>query len=224
MKKQILLFLVIFSATTSMFAQFKMAELNYSYGALEPYIDSTTMYIHYNNHYANYVNNLNNSLAKSPELKNKDIKYLLRHLNEIPANIQTSVRNNGGGFYNHTLYFSMLAPAGTAPISDKFMQVLVDNFGSFTEFKAAFEKEANGRFGSGWVWLLKDKKGNLKIITTPNQDCPLMFFSEANVKVILACDLWEHAYYLKYQSKKADYFKAFWNVVNWEEVESLYKK
>ena len=175
------------------------------------------MYIHYNSHYANYVNNLNSSLVKHPELQNKDIKYLLRHLNEVPADVQTSVRNNGGGFYNHTLYFSMLAPAGTAPISGKTASPGWYN-------SAAFEKEANARFGSGWVCLLKDRKGNLKIISTPNQDCPLMFFSEANVKVILACDLWEHAYYLKYQSKKADYFKAFWNVVNWEEVEKLYKK
>lgn len=225
MKKHLISLFFALSAFTMGFAQFELPKLDYDYKALEPYIDSATMYIHYNNHHAAYARNLNASLEKYPKLQKKDIQYLLKNISSMPSEeLQISIRNNGGGYYNHNLFWSMLAPAGTARISEKFMGVIEANFGSFHEFKSAFEKEALSRFGSGWVWLIKDKQGNLRIMSTPNQDNPLMFFGDSNIKVILGLDIWEHAYYLKYQSKRSDYVKAFWNVVNWEEVENLYKK
>ncbi|HNZ62224.1 MAG TPA: superoxide dismutase, partial [Paludibacteraceae bacterium] len=137
------------------------------------------------------------------------------------ADIQLSVRNNGGGYYNHCLYWSMLAPAGFTTISPKLEKILIKNFGSIETFKTEFEKAALGQFGSGWAWLIKESSGKLRIISTPNQDNTLMPFSSVKGKPVLALDVWEHAYYLKYQSKRAAYVKAFWNVVNWKEVEKL---
>lgn len=217
------LLLVMLLITASLSAQYKLPKLNYGYADLEPYIDSTTMRIHYNNHHAAYTNNLNAALQKYPELFKKDIVEVFQNFNEVPADIQTAVRNNGGGYYNHLLFWSMLTPASKSKMSPAVEQALTKNFGSVAQFKESFEKAAMTRFGSGWAWLIKDAKGNLKITSTANQDNPLMSFADEKGKPLLALDVWEHAYYLKYQSKRADYTKAFWSVVNWEKVEELMK-
>jgi Fe-Mn family superoxide dismutase len=206
------------------FGQFRLPVLGFKYNALEPYIDSSTMYIHYNYHHAAYLNNLNKALEKYPELYKKDILELIQNLNVLPAEILTAVRNNGGGYFNHSLFWSMLAPYGSTKISADLEKLLVKNFGSIDAFKAEFEKAAVGRFGSGWVWLIKEASGKLRIISTANQDNPLMPMAEVKGKPILTLDVWEHAYYLKYQNKRAAYAKAFWNVVNWTEVERLAMK
>ena len=205
-------------------AQFTLPALPYAYNALEPYIDSTTMLIHHDVHHAAYVNNLNKALEKTPELYKKDLTGILSELDKLPADIQTAVRNNGGGVYNHNFFWKIMAPAGTTSISPAVEKQLTDNFGSVDKFKDAFEKAALGRFGSGWVWLVKDKAGKLQIINTPYQDNLFSTGSSAGLKAVLTLDVWEHAYYLKYQSKRAAYAKAFWNVVNWSEVERLLKE
>ena len=220
MKKiNLILILAIVSLTVS--AQFKQTPLPYKYSALEPYIDSTTMNIHFNNHHAAYTDKLNKSLEKYPDLFKRDIIDLMKNINQLPVEVQSSVRNNGGGFYNHSLFWTLMAPAGSTKISEKLEKKLVENFGSVENFKAEFEKAASSRFGSGWAWLIKDADGKLKIVSTANQDNT--FMSDAPVKgvPVLALDVWEHAYYLKYQSKRAAYIKAFWSVVNWVEVEKL---
>jgi Fe-Mn family superoxide dismutase len=221
MKRNISLAILLFFISLFGFGQFKLPALGFKYNALEPYIDSTTMYIHYNFHHAAYVNNLNKVLEKYPELYKKDILELIQNINVLPADIQTAVRNNGGGYYNHSLFWTMLAPYGSTKISPDLEKLLVNNFGSIDAFKAEFEKAAVGRFGSGWVWLIKEPSGKLRIISTANQDNPLMPMAEVKGKPVLTLDVWEHAYYLKYQNKRAAYAKAFWNVVNWTEVERL---
>ncbi len=223
MKKfQLLLFAAVIASCTSQ-AQYKLPQLNYGYADLEPYIDSATMYIHYNNHHAAYTNNLNVALNKYPELFKKDLIEIFQNLEELPADIQTTVRNNGGGFYNHVLFWSMLTPPAKSKMTPAVEKALTKSFGSVENFKDEFQKAAASRFGSGWAWLIKDVNGKLKITSTPNQDNPWMQFADAKGKPILALDVWEHAYYLKYQSKRADYSKAFWSVVNWEKVEELMK-
>ena len=212
---------LLLTTTLLCFGQFKLPVLQFKYNALEPTIDSTTMYIHYNFHHTAYVNNLNKALEKYPELYKKDIVELIQNINELPAGIQTAVRNNGGGYYNHSFFWSILAPAGTATMSPKLEKILVENFGSIDAFKAEFEKAAVGQFGSGWAWVIKEKTGKLRIISTPNQDNSLMQKAEVKGKPVLTIDVWEHAYYLKYQNKRIAYVKAFWNVVNWTEVEKL---
>jgi len=224
MKRTYLSLFVWLTATTMVFGQYKLPELTFHYNSLEPYIDSATMYIHYNSHHATYVNNFNKALEKHPELYKKDALELLKNLNELPTEIQTAVRNNGGGYYNHNFFWSILAPAGTASMSPKLEKKIIKNFGKVDDFKAEFEKAATGRFGSGWVWLIRDDSGKLRIISTPNQDNPLMPMAEVKGTPVLTLDVWEHAYYLKYQSKRAAYAKAFWNVVNWKEVERLIGK
>ena len=149
---------------------------------------------------------------------------LIQNLNQLPAEIQTAVRNNAGGVWNHSFFWTIMAPAGTATISAKMEKMLIANFGSVDNFKAEFEKAAVGRFGSGWAWLIKDSSGKLRIISTPNQDNPLSPNAEVKGTPVLTLDVWEHAYYLKYQNKRAAYAKAFWNVVNWTEVEKLASK
>lgn len=201
------------------FGQYKLPDLPYKYNALEPYIDSTTMHIHHDLHHATYVSNLNKALEKYPELYTKSVEELIANFTELPKEIQTAVRNNGGGVYNHTFFWNIMAPAGSTTMSSKLEKILTDKFGSIESFKAEFEKAALGRFGSGWAWLVKDQQGNLKIVSTPNQDNCLMPNSELKGKPVLCIDVWEHAYYLKYQNKRAAYVKAFWNVVNWKEVE-----
>jgi Fe-Mn family superoxide dismutase len=146
---------------------------------------------------------------------------LIRNLNELPSDIQTAVRNNGGGYYNHSFFWTVLAPAGTANMSPRLEKILIANFGSIAAFKAEFEKASVGRFGSGWAWLIKESTGKLRIISTPNQDNSLMPNAEVKGKPVLTLDVWEHAYYLKYRNKRIEYVKAFWNIVNWTEVERL---
>lgn len=209
---------MLFVAINS-FGQYKLPDLPYKYNALEPYIDSTTMHIHHDLHHATYVSNLNKALEKYPELYTKSVEELIANFTELPKEIQTAVRNNGGGVYNHTFFWNIMAPAGSTTMSSKLEKILTDKFGSIESFKAEFEKAALGRFGSGWAWLVKDQQGNLKIVSTPNQDNCLMPNSELKGKPVLCIDVWEHAYYLKYQNKRAAYVKAFWNVVNWKEVE-----
>ena len=224
MNKTTLLALFFALAAFTAFSQHKLAPLPYAYKALEPYIDSTTMRIHYTAHHAAYVNNLNKALEKYPDLQKDNIEGLLCNLKNLPQEIQTAVRNNGGGHYNHSLFWTLLAPAGSTKISADVEKALIANFGSVDKFKEKFEKAAASRFGSGWVWLVKKSDGTLFIESTPNQDNLLMPFSKETGQPILALDVWEHAYYLKYQSKRADYTKAFWNVVNWDKVAELYRK
>ena len=215
----LLIFFVSFSVIS--FGQFKLPDLPYKYNALEPYIDSTTMRIHHDLHHATYVTNLNKALEKYPELYKKEILELIQNINQLPSDIQLAVRNQGGGVFNHSFFWKIMAAPGTTKISPKLEKALVDNFGSIDAFKAEFEKAAVGRFGSGWAWLIKEPSGKLRIITTANQDNPLMSIAEIKGQPILTLDVWEHAYYLKYQNKRAAYAKAFWNVVNWTEVERL---
>lgn len=203
------------------FGQHKLPELSYNYGDLEPYIDSTTMRIHHSGHHATYVNNLNKALEKYPHLQSWTVRDLLLKLNSLPKDVQTAVRNNGGGHYNHTFFWQIMAPTGTTKMSAKLENAIVKNFGSVDKFKEEFEKAATGRFGSGWAWLLKKSDGTLYVASTPNQDNMLMPYNTLKGKPILALDVWEHAYYLKYQSKRAAYVKAFWNVVNWDKVAEL---
>ncbi|MEI8087747.1 MAG: superoxide dismutase [Paludibacter sp.] len=221
MRKINVTLIVCLSAISLAFGQFKLPELPYKYNALEPYIDSTTMRIHHDVHHATYTNNLNKALEKYPELYKKNILELLQNLSDVPSDVQMAVRNSGGGFYNHGFFWTIMAPAGTANMSPKLEKILIDNFVSVDAFKAEFEKAATSRFGSGWVWLIKEPSGKLRIISTANQDSPLLQTAEVKGKPVLTLDVWEHAYYLKYQSKRAAYAKAFWNVVNWTEVERL---
>jgi Fe-Mn family superoxide dismutase len=197
---------------------FEVPPLPYAYNALEPYIDEATMHFHHDNHHQTYVTNLNNALANYPELQSKTIEELLSNLDAIPEAIRTAVRNNGGGHWNHTFFWEIMAPnAGGAP--DGELAAAIDAaFGSFDAFKEKFKAAALGRFGSGWAWLVAAKDGSLSIMSTPNQDNPLMEGKTA----ILGIDVWEHAYYLKYQYKRAAYVDAWWNVVNWAKVAEHY--
>jgi Fe-Mn family superoxide dismutase len=192
--------------------------LPYNHGALEPHIDAQTMQIHHGKHHQTYVTNLNAALDKHPELQNKPFDELLRNLNSVPEDIRTAVRNNGGGHWNHSLFWNLMGPnAGGAP-SGAVADAINSSFGSFDKFKEQFQAAAIGRFGSGWAWLV-DNGGKLEITSTPNQDNPLM----DGKKAVFGVDVWEHAYYIKYQNRRADYLTAWWNVVNWNEVNRLLK-
>ena len=194
----------------------QLPNLPYAYDALEPYIDAQTMIIHHTKHHQAYIDNLNGALAKHPEIE-LNLEGLLKKLDNVPADIRNVVRNNGGGVYNHNLFWTVLAPArGQAP-SNELLAAIAKAFGSFDNFKADFETAAKTRFGSGWAWLIVDAEKNLKVVSTPNQDTPL---NEGTP--ILNLDVWEHAYYLKYQNRRPEYVGNFWNVVNWNEVERLY--
>src|SRR5574341_1181997 len=192
--------------------------LPYGYNALEPHIDEQTMRIHHDKHHAAYVTNLNNALQNQPNLQNKNVEELLRDLNSVPEDIRTAVRNNGGGHANHTMFWLIMAPgAGGAP-SGALADAINAKFGSFNDFKEQFTKAAMGRFGSGWAWLSVDRGGNLVLSSTANQDNPL----SEGLQPILGLDVWEHAYYLKYQNRRAEYVEAWWNVVSWDEVSRRY--
>ena len=193
--------------------------LPYDYKALEPHIDEQTMRIHHDKHHAAYVNNLNAALEKHPELQSKSAEDLIRNLSAVPDDIRTAVRNNGGGHVNHTAFWKWMAPgAGGAP-AGALGDAIASAFGGFDTFKEQFGKAGVGRFGSGWAWLI-DTGGKLSIESTPNQDSPIM----DGKKGILGLDVWEHAYYLKYQNRRPDYITAWWNVVNWAEVAKNYGK
>jgi Fe-Mn family superoxide dismutase len=197
----------------------QLPDLPYDFAALEPHIDAQTMQIHHGKHHATYVKNLNTALEKHADLQSKSAEDLIRNLNAIPESIRTAVRNNGGGHVNHTMFWTLMGPnAGGSP-TGALADAIKSAFGSFDSFKDDFSKQAFGRFGSGWAWLI-DSSGKLSIETTPNQDSPIM----EGKKPILGLDVWEHAYYLKYQNKRADYIAAWWNVVNWAEVAKRYGK
>jgi Fe-Mn family superoxide dismutase len=192
--------------------------LPYPTNALEPHIDAQTMEIHHGKHHNAYVTNLNAALEKAPELADKSLEDLLRNLNSVPEAVRTAVRNNGGGHWNHSQFWKTMAPnAGGAP-TGKLAAAIDAAFGDFEKFKEAFNAAGVGRFGSGWVWLVNEG-GKLAITSTPNQDNPLM---EGKSAPLLGNDVWEHAYYLKYQNRRPDYLKAWWNTVNWDEVAKRY--
>lgn len=196
---------------------FELPKLTYAYDALEPHIDARTMEIHHSKHHQAYVTNVNNALAGS-DAEKLSIEEICKNISKYPA----AVRNNGGGHYNHSLFWTLMAPnAGGAPTGD-LAAAINATFGSFDEFKKLFAAAGVTRFGSGWAWLTV-KDGKLAISSTPNQDNPLMDIAEVKGAPILAVDVWEHAYYLNYQNRRPDYLTAFWNVVNWAEVAKLYK-
>ena len=187
--------------------------LPYDYKALEPHIDVQTMQIHHDKHHAAYVNNLNAALEKHPDLQKKSVEDLLRTINTVPEDIRTAVRNNGGGHANHTMFWQIMGPGTGGAPAGAIGDAIKSAFGTFDSFKEQFSKAAIGRFGSGWAWLI-DAGGKLSIESTANQDSPLM----EGKKIVLGLDVWEHAYYLKYQNRRADYITAWWSTINWAEV------
>jgi Fe-Mn family superoxide dismutase len=196
---------------------FQLMPLPYAYDALEPFVDELTMHIHHDKHHAAYVTNLNAALEKHPELGDKSLDALLSDLNAIPEDIRTAVRNHGGGVWNHNLYWEIMGPKASGEPEGDLAQAIQAEFGSFADFKTQFEKASMGRFGSGWAWLVR-KAGKLSIISTANQDNPL----SEGMTPLLTLDVWEHAYYLKYQNRRAEYVSNWWNVVNWQAVASRY--
>jgi Fe-Mn family superoxide dismutase len=198
---------------------YELPKLSYPYDALEPHIDARTMEIHHSKHHATYVTNLNNALQSHPQLSAKPVESLLADLNSIPEAIRTAVRNNGGGVANHALFWTLMAPGAGGEASGALGKAIDKSFGGFAAFKDEFSKAAMGRFGSGWAWLVLDGSGNLKVLSSANQDTPL----SDGLKPILTLDVWEHAYYLKYQNRRADYVAAWWNVVSWAEAGRLFE-
>lgn len=196
----------------------ELPPLPYPYDALEPHIDARTMEIHHTKHHQTYVNNLNAALEKHPELQKKSVEDLLKDLNAIPEAIRAAVRNNGGGHANHTMFWHLMSPRGGGEPKGELANIINSTFGSASKFKDEFTKAVLGRFGSGWAWLNLDKGGKALISSTPNQDNPI----SEGLKPILGLDVWEHAYYLKYQNRRADYIAAWWNIVNWEQVAKNY--
>jgi Fe-Mn family superoxide dismutase len=213
--------------------KYELPKLPYAYDALEPWIDARTMEIHHTKHHQTYVNKLNEALAKHPELDSKSLEELLKDLNAVPEDIRKAVQNHGGGHYNHSLFWKIMAPpkaaAGNNEPKGKLAEEIEKSFGDFEKFKEQFTNAAATLFGSGWAWLAvatndnpqltTDNKLVLVIVTTPNQDTPL----SRGLKPILGLDVWEHAYYLKYQNRRQEYIENWWNIVNWNEVESLYE-
>jgi len=191
---------------------FELPDLPYDFGALEPHIDEQTMRIHHDKHHGTYVTNLNNAL-EGTDWADKPIEDVLRNLDEIPEDKRTAVRNNGGGHYNHTLFWEWMSPDGGGEPEGELASALDETFGSFEDFKAELKDAGVKRFGSGWAWLVADG-GSLSITSTPNQDNPI----SDGLTPVLGVDVWEHAYYLKYQNKRPDYLDAWWNVVNWPKV------
>jgi Fe-Mn family superoxide dismutase len=196
-----------------------LVTLPYAYDALEPHIDARTMEIHHSKHHATYVTNLNNALQPHADLQSKPLEALLKDLAAVPEAIRTAVRNNGGGVINHNMFWTMMAPKSGGDPKGDLAKEIDSAFGSFAAFKEQFVKAGLGRFGSGWAWLVVDKAGKLAITSTANQDTPI----SDGLRPILAVDVWEHAYYLHYQNRRADYLAAWWNVVNWDTVTRLFK-
>ena len=196
----------------------ELPSLPYGYDALEPNIDARTMEIHHTKHHQGYVNNLNAALEKHPDLDKKSVEDLLKDLNSIPEDIRTAVRNNGGGHANHSMFWPLMSRDGGGEPEGELADAINSAFGSFSEFKNQFSKAAAGRFGSGWAWLCVDRAGKLTITSTPNQDNPL----SDGLKPVLGLDVWEHAYYLKYQNRRPEYISAWWNVVNWDQAAKNY--
>ncbi|GJM82153.1 superoxide dismutase [Mn] [Paenibacillus sp. HMSSN-139] len=191
----------------------------YPANALEPHIDEQTMNIHHDRHHNTYVTNLNAALESTPDLQNKSVEELISNLDAVPEGIRTAVRNNGGGHANHSLFWKVIGPGGGGAPTGAVASAIDSDLGGFDKFKEDFTKAATTRFGSGWAWLVVGKDGKLAVTSTPNQDNPL----SEGLTPILGLDVWEHAYYLKYQNKRPDYIAAFWNIVNWDEVNRLYE-
>ncbi len=197
----------------------ELAPLPYAANALEPYIDEQTMTIHHDRHHNTYFTNLKAALEQAPELQNKSAEELIAHLDSVPEKIRTAIRNNGGGHANHSLFWKVIGPGGGGAPTGAIAAAIDKDLGGFDNFKEAFTKAATTRFGSGWAWLVVGKDGKLAVTSTANQDSPL---SEGQTP-LLCIDVWEHAYYLKYQNKRADYIAAFWHIVNWNEVNRRYE-
>jgi len=199
---------------------FEVPPLPYDYNALEPYIDTQTMQLHHDKHHAAYVNNLNAALQNQAQLASWTVEDLVRRINEVPESIRTAVRNNAGGHINHTMFWQIMGPnAGGAPTGE-LAAAIQQTFGSFDQFKSAFNDAGVKRFGSGWAWLVLDRSGKLQVISTANQDSPLM----DGMFPVMGNDVWEHAYYLKYQNRRPDYLAAWWNVVNWDVIAHRYEQ
>jgi superoxide dismutase, Fe-Mn family len=199
--------------------KFELPALPYAYDALEPHIDALTMEIHHTKHHQTYINNLNAALEKHPELQGKSLDELVRSPNALPDDIRTAVRNNGGGHYNHSIFWTVMSPNGGGEPKGDLGNAIASAFGDFSKFKETFSQAAITRFGSGWAWLgLKESK--LQVISLPNQDAPLM----EGLIPLMGIDVWEHAYYLKYQNRRPDYVASWWNIVNWEEVTRRYEE
>jgi Fe-Mn family superoxide dismutase len=191
---------------------FTLPKLPYEFNALEPHIDARTMEIHHDKHHQAYVNNLNAAIEKHPELANKSIDDLIKDLNAVPEDIRTAVRNNGGGHWNHSMFWEIMGPKAGGEPSGALAEAIRKAFGDFKTFKEKLAAAGVGQFGSGWAWLVKDKGGAISVVSTPNQDNPL----SNGMTPILGVDVWEHAYYLNYQNRRPDYIAAWWNVVNWD--------
>lgn len=198
---------------------FELPALPYAYDALEPVIDADTMRFHHDKHHATYVANLNKALEVHPELFERSVEFLIAHLNHLPEDIKGAVRNNGGGTYNHTLFWEMMAPEGQTAFAGPVADKIKETFGSYEEFKKQFAAAAAGRFGSGWAWLVADGD-KLEILSTANQDNPLT----EGKRPLLCLDVWEHAYYLKYQNRRVDYINEWFRIINWDFVNEQYKK
>ncbi len=200
-------------------AEYTLPPLPYAYNALEPYIDEQTMQIHHDKHHQTYVTNLNNALKEHPDLSSKSPEQLIKDIEAVPEGIRMAVRNNGGGHVNHTMFWELMTPGGAHEPSGDLSQAIQTAFGSLDALKAAINDAGAKRFGSGWSWLVTDQAGQLSVVSTPNQDSPLM----DGKTPILGVDVWEHAYYLKYQNKRPDYLAAWWNTVNWDKVAGYYQ-
>jgi superoxide dismutase, Fe-Mn family len=199
---------------------FELPPLPYDYSALEPYIDEQTMHLHHDKHHQAYVTNLNNALQGQSQFENLPIEELIRRINEVPESIRTAVRNNGGGHLNHSMFWQIMKPNGGGEPTGPLASAITSTFGSFDNFKTQFNDAGVKRFGSGWAWLVMDRAGAFSVTSTANQDSPLM----DGMLPIMGNDVWEHAYYLKYQNRRPDYLAAWWNVVNWDEIARRYQQ
>jgi Fe-Mn family superoxide dismutase len=199
---------------------FELPPLPYDYSALEPHIDAQTMQLHHDKHHQAYVTNLNNALQGQSSFESMSVEDLMRHINEVPENVRTAVRNNGGGHANHSMFWQIMKPNGGGEPTGALADAITSTFGSFDQFKTTFNDNGAKRFGSGWTWLVVDKSGKLQALSTANQDSPLMDGSYP----VMGNDVWEHAYYLKYQNRRPEYLGAWWNVVNWDEVAKRFQQ
>ena len=204
---------------------FELPKLDYDYNALEPYIDTMTMQIHHDKHHQTYVTKLNEAIEKAPELKGKSLIDLISNINNMPEAVRTAIRNHGGGHFNHSFFWKLMSPtAASSKMSPELQKAVEAKWQSLDNLKAEFAKSATGVFGSGWAWVIKDKENNLSLVTTPNQDSPVMDIVSQRGKPILGIDVWEHAYYLKHQNKRPDYITDFWNVIDWNQVSAWYRE
>lgn len=199
---------------------FELPPLPYDYSALEPHIDAQTMQLHHDKHHQAYVNNLNTALQGLSQFNNVSVEDLMRRINEVPENVRTAVRNNGGGHVNHSMFWEIMKPNGGGEPTGALADAINSTFGSFDQFKTTFNDNGAKRFGSGWTWLVADQSGKLQAISTANQDSPFM----DGMFPVMGNDVWEHAYYLKYQNRRPDYLSAWWNVVNWDEVAKRFQR